>query len=142
MSVASPALDCFGCCGALPRLACPLPFVSLASLFSNWSGFSLSSAAIRYCCILAWPFSESFLGPIVLSLAEFCYCWEISCFSCAAFAGWLQGPGLAQWQSNKCHLQNSSIYEPKMDRQLTCSPDNSRAGLPLLHRSSIMKLWL
>lgn len=45
-------------------------------------------------------------------------------------------------ESNKCHLQNSSIYELKMDRQLTCSPDNSRAGLPLLHRSSIMKLWL
>ena len=56
MSASAPALDCFGCCGALPRLACPLPFVSLASLFSNWSGFSLSSAAVNCCCVLeAWP---------------------------------------------------------------------------------------
>ena len=42
-------------------------------------------------------------------------------------------------ERDKCHPRKSSICN--LHRQLTCSPNNSRAGLSLLHRSS-QKLWL
>ena len=63
--------------------------------------------------------------------------------SVAAFTGWLQGVRLQHnsREANAIH-RKSSIYKPNLHRQLTCSPDNNRAGLPPLHRSSVVKGWL